>query len=64
MLRAEKIDFIVISAAESHLMLRSCDPGSLIQTGRYGVFVLLERQGTRLRADDCTILQDEVYGTP
>jgi dTDP-glucose 4,6-dehydratase len=62
-LKAERIDYIVNFAAESHNDRSILDPGSFIQTDVYGVFTLLD--ATR-RHDVQRVLHvstDEVYGT-
>ena len=62
-LQAEKVDYIVNFAAESHNDRSILEPGSFIQTDVYGVFVLLDatrRHGIERMVQVST---DEVYGT-
>lgn len=61
-IQAEKIDFIVNFAAESHNDRSILEPGSFIQTDVYGVFTLLDAT-KRLKVDRLLhISTDEVYG--
>ena len=62
-IKAEKIDYIINFAAESHNDRSILEPGSFIQTDVYGVFTLLD--ATRHHNVDkfVHISTDEVYGT-
>ena len=62
-IKAEKIDYIINFAAESHNDRSILEPGSFIQTDVYGVFTLLD--ATRHNKVDrmLHVSTDEVYGT-
>ncbi len=62
-LRAEKIDYIVNFAAESHNDRSLLEPGSFIQTDVYGVFVLLDAARKHNIERILHVSTDEVYGT-
>jgi dTDP-glucose 4,6-dehydratase len=62
-IRAEKVDFIVNFAAESHNDRSILDPGSFIQTDVYGVFVLLDATRRHQVERMLHVSTDEVYGT-
>lgn len=62
-LKAEKIDYIVNFAAESHNDRSILDPGSFIQTDVYGVFVLLDATRRHNIERLLHVSTDEVYGT-
>lgn len=62
-LQAEKIDYIVNFAAESHNDRSLLEPGSFIQTDVYGVFVLLDAAKRHNIERILHVSTDEVYGT-
>jgi dTDP-glucose 4,6-dehydratase len=62
-IKAEKIDYIVNFAAESHNDRSILDPGAFIQTDVYGVFTLLDAVRKYGVEKFCHISTDEVYGT-
>lgn len=63
LLKAEKVDYIVNFAAESHNDRSILDPGSFIQTDVYGVFVLLDAVRRHNLERLLHVSTDEVYGT-
>ena len=62
-LKAEKVDFIVNFAAESHNDRSILDSGSFIQTDVYGVFVLLDATRRHSVERLLHVSTDEVYGS-
>ncbi len=60
---AEKIDYIVNFAAESHNDRSILEPGSFIQTDVYGVFTLLDATRHQNVERMVHVSTDEVYGT-
>jgi dTDP-glucose 4,6-dehydratase len=62
-IQAEKVNYIVNFAAESHNDRSILDPGSFIQTDVYGVFTLLDAVRKYDLERFCHISTDEVYGT-
>src|SRR5438046_369600 len=62
-IKAEKIDYIVNFAAESHNDRSILDPGSFIQTDVYGVFTLLDAAHRYDIERILMVSTDEVYGT-
>ncbi len=62
-IEAEKINYIVNFAAESHNDRSILDPGSFIQTDVYGVFVLLDATRRHHIERMLHVSTDEVYGT-
>ncbi|HLK59868.1 MAG TPA: dTDP-glucose 4,6-dehydratase [Chthonomonadaceae bacterium] len=63
LIKAEKVDFVVNFAAESHNDRSILDPGSFIQTDVYGVFVLLDAVRNHNLERLLHVSTDEVYGT-
>lgn len=61
--QAEKIDYIVNFAAESHNDRSILEPGSFIQTDVYGVFTLLDATQRYNVEKLLHVSTDEVYGT-
>src|SRR5436305_13419853 len=62
-IEAEKVDYIVNFAAESHNDRSILDPGSFIQTDVYGVFVLLDATRHHKVERLVQVSADGVYGT-
>lgn len=62
-IEAEKVDYIVNFAAESHNDRSILEPGSFIQTDVYGVFVLLDAAKKQGVERTLHVSTDEVYGT-
>lgn len=62
-IEAEKVDYIVNFAAESHNDKSILEPGSFIQTDVYGVFVLLDATKRHNLERMLHVSTDEVYGT-
>ena len=62
-IEAEKVDYIVNFAAESHNDRSILDPGSFIQTDVYGVFTLLDAVRKHKIDRLLHVSTDEVYGT-
>lgn len=62
-IEAERVDYIVNFAAESHNDRSILEPGSFIQTDVYGVFVLLDAVRKRGVERMLQVSTDEVYGT-
>lgn len=62
-IEAEKIDYIVNFAAESHNDRSILEPGSFIQTDVYGVFTLLDATRRHKVERLLHISTDEIYGT-
>ena len=62
-IKAEKVDYIVNFAAESHNDRSIVDPGGFIQTDVYGVFVLLDAVKRHKIERMLHVSTDEVYGT-
>ena len=63
LIEAEKVDYIVNFAAESHNDRSILDPGSFIQTDVYGVFTLLDATKKHNIERLLHVSTDEVYGT-
>jgi dTDP-glucose 4,6-dehydratase len=61
-IEAEKVDYIVNFAAESHNDRSILEPGSFIQTDVYGVYVLLDAARRQRIERMVQISTDEVYG--
>ncbi len=62
-IEAEKIDYIINFAAESHNDRSILEPGSFIQTDVYGVFTLLDATKRHGIERMLHVSTDEVYGT-
>ena len=62
-IKAEKVDYIINFAAESHNDRSILEPGSFIQTDVYGVFTLLDATKQNNVDKLLHVSTDEVYGT-